>query len=141
MNLLVFQCFGREIQVIRDYTPDPEASWRNGKPDYLLVPWIFSATKINFSDIFQILKGSFLFGLGFSYIFFLILGKVVCPVNHVVFNRGIWDVVGPEVNRTFFDHRSLEHEVGSLEAVVSKLIKNWDPWMIGDDLVMIWLVD
>lgn len=34
-----------------------------------------------------------------------------------------------EVNRTFFDHRSLEHEVGSMEAVVSKLIKNWDPWL------------
>ena len=33
-----------------------------------------------------------------------------------------------QVNRTFFDHRSLEHEVGSLEAVVSKLIKNWDSW-------------
>ena len=66
---------------------------------------------------------------------------MVCPVNHVVFNGGIWDAVGPEVNRTFFDHRSLEHEVGSLEAVVSKLIKNWDPWMIGDDLVMFWLVD
>lgn len=27
------------FQVIRDYTPDPAASWRNGKPDYLLVPW------------------------------------------------------------------------------------------------------
>lgn len=35
-----------------------------------------------------------------------------------------------KVNRTFFDHRSLEHEVGSLEAVVSKLIKNWDPWFL-----------
>ena len=32
-----------------------------------------------------------------------------------------------QVNRTFFDHRSLEHEVGSLESVVSKLIKNWVP--------------
>ena len=28
----------------------------------------------------------------------------------------------------FFENRSLEHEVGSLEAVVSKLIKNWEPW-------------
>ena len=34
-----------------------------------------------------------------------------------------------KVNRTYFDHRSLEHEVGSLEAVVSKLIKNWDAWL------------
>lgn len=56
------QAFG---EVIRDYTPDPNATWRNGRPDYFLV------------------------------------------------------------NRTFFDQRSLEHEVGSLEAVVSKLIKNW----------------
>ena len=35
-----------------------------------------------------------------------------------------------QVNRTYFDHRSLEHEVGSLEAVISKLIKNWDSWQI-----------
>lgn len=52
-------------EVIRDYVPDPKASWRSGKPDYLIV------------------------------------------------------------NRTFFEYRSLEHEVGSLEAIVSKLIKNW----------------
>ena len=26
-------------QVIRDYTPHPDASWRSGKPDYLLVAW------------------------------------------------------------------------------------------------------
>ncbi|CAJ1398245.1 unnamed protein product [Effrenium voratum] len=52
-------------EVIRDYVPNPAASWRSGRPDFL------------------------------------------------------------QVNRTFFEHRSLEHEVGSLEAVVSKLIKNW----------------
>ena len=34
-------------------------------------------------------------------------------------------LLASQVNRTFFEHRSLEHEVGSLEAVVSKLIKNW----------------
>ena len=39
-----------------------------------------------------------------------------------------------KVNRTYFDHRSLEHEVGSLEAVVSKLIKNWDAWLLREDI-------
>ena len=27
-------------QVIRDYTPHPDTSWRSGKPDYLLVAWL-----------------------------------------------------------------------------------------------------
>eukprot|EP00931_Biecheleriopsis_adriatica_P018232 TRINITY_DN12837_c1_g1_i1.p1 TRINITY_DN12837_c1_g1~~TRINITY_DN12837_c1_g1_i1.p1 ORF type:complete len:290 (+),score=73.74 TRINITY_DN12837_c1_g1_i1:90-872(+) len=30
------------------------------------------------------------------------------------------------VNKTYFDHRSLQHKEGSLEAVVTKIVKNWE---------------
>eukprot|EP00931_Biecheleriopsis_adriatica_P001819 TRINITY_DN10228_c0_g4_i1.p1 TRINITY_DN10228_c0_g4~~TRINITY_DN10228_c0_g4_i1.p1 ORF type:complete len:281 (+),score=35.57 TRINITY_DN10228_c0_g4_i1:53-844(+) len=30
------------------------------------------------------------------------------------------------VNKTYFEHRTIEHESGSLEAVVSKIVKNWE---------------
>mmetsp|Transcript_19185 Transcript_19185/g.44649 ORF Transcript_19185/g.44649 Transcript_19185/m.44649 type:complete len:179 (+) Transcript_19185:71-607(+) len=48
--------------------------------------------------------------------------------DYVPHPKASWRAGQPDymiVNRTFFEHRSLEHEVGSLEAVVSKLIKNW----------------
>eukprot|EP00931_Biecheleriopsis_adriatica_P110786 TRINITY_DN85101_c0_g1_i1.p1 TRINITY_DN85101_c0_g1~~TRINITY_DN85101_c0_g1_i1.p1 ORF type:complete len:253 (+),score=48.87 TRINITY_DN85101_c0_g1_i1:67-825(+) len=60
-------CTGEAFgEVIRDYKPDPNTTWRSGKPNFA------------------------------------------------------------QVNKLFFESRSLEHEESSLEAIVGKMMRNWE---------------